>query len=162
MNQNVLISASGGQRTDRPTFPPFEFENWAVIALGGIPNKVQVGDMGVDGRIFFASMFLRSLSENRQPVCDHLEAFLCLATWLQTHRSPYATLQPSNLILSLAFPLSRLARLHQWLDIFCHPSDNFYNENNSDFSWRFSKQAYKGDIWFGVSENIKLITGGMT
>ena len=27
--------------------PPFEFENWAVIALGGIPNKVQVGDMGV-------------------------------------------------------------------------------------------------------------------
>jgi len=28
-----------------------EFENWAVIALGGIPNKVQVGDMGVDGRI---------------------------------------------------------------------------------------------------------------
>ena len=32
--------------------PPFEFENWAVIALGGIPNKVQVGDMGIDGRIF--------------------------------------------------------------------------------------------------------------
>jgi hypothetical protein len=24
--------------------PHFEFENWAVIALGGIPNKVQVGD----------------------------------------------------------------------------------------------------------------------
>jgi DNA modification methylase len=32
--------------------PAFEFENWAVIALGGIPNKVQVGDMGIDGRIF--------------------------------------------------------------------------------------------------------------
>ena len=32
--------------------PHFEFENWAVIALGGIPNKVQVGDMGIDGRIF--------------------------------------------------------------------------------------------------------------
>lgn len=32
--------------------PPFEFENWAVIALGGVKNKVQVGDMGVDGRIF--------------------------------------------------------------------------------------------------------------
>jgi len=30
--------------------PPFEFENWAVIALGGIPNKVQVGDMGVGDR----------------------------------------------------------------------------------------------------------------
>jgi hypothetical protein len=32
--------------------PPFEFENWVVIALGGIPNKVQVGDMGLDGRIY--------------------------------------------------------------------------------------------------------------
>jgi SAM-dependent methyltransferase len=32
--------------------PPFEFENWAVVALGGIPNKVQVGDMGIDGRIY--------------------------------------------------------------------------------------------------------------
>lgn len=32
--------------------PPFEFENWAVIALGGIPNKAQVGDMGIDGRIY--------------------------------------------------------------------------------------------------------------
>jgi len=34
------------------TIPPFEFENWAVIALGGVPNKTQVGDMGIDGRIF--------------------------------------------------------------------------------------------------------------
>ena len=32
--------------------PPFEFENWAVIALGGIPNKAQVGDRGIDGRIY--------------------------------------------------------------------------------------------------------------
>src|SRR5205814_1883544 len=32
--------------------PPFEFENWAVIALGGIANQAQVGDMGIDGRIF--------------------------------------------------------------------------------------------------------------
>jgi DNA modification methylase len=32
--------------------PPFEFENWAVIALHGVPNKVQIGDMGIDGRIF--------------------------------------------------------------------------------------------------------------
>jgi hypothetical protein len=30
----------------------FEFENWAVIALGGIPNKMQVGDMGLDVRIY--------------------------------------------------------------------------------------------------------------
>jgi site-specific DNA-methyltransferase (adenine-specific) len=33
-------------------YPPFEFENWAVVALGGIKNKTQVGDMGIDGRIF--------------------------------------------------------------------------------------------------------------
>ena len=32
--------------------PPFEFENWAVIALGGIPNVTKVGDMGIDGRIY--------------------------------------------------------------------------------------------------------------
>jgi DNA modification methylase len=32
--------------------PPFEFENWAVIALGGVPNVAQVGDMGIDGRIY--------------------------------------------------------------------------------------------------------------
>jgi site-specific DNA-methyltransferase (adenine-specific) len=32
--------------------PHFEFENWAVIALGGRPNKAQVGDMGIDGRIY--------------------------------------------------------------------------------------------------------------
>lgn len=32
--------------------PAFEFENWAVIALGGIKNKAQVGDMGIDGRIY--------------------------------------------------------------------------------------------------------------
>jgi site-specific DNA-methyltransferase (adenine-specific) len=36
--------------------PPFEFENWAVIALGGIGNKVQSGDMGLDGRIYPVSV----------------------------------------------------------------------------------------------------------
>ncbi len=35
--------------------PPFEFENWAVIALGGVTNKAKVGDMGIDGKIFPAS-----------------------------------------------------------------------------------------------------------
>jgi DNA modification methylase len=32
--------------------PPFEFENWAVIRLNGQPNRAQVGDMGIDGRIY--------------------------------------------------------------------------------------------------------------
>jgi len=39
-----------GGEAARPT--PFEFENWAVIALGGVQNKSKVGDMGNDGRIF--------------------------------------------------------------------------------------------------------------
>ncbi len=38
--------------TELRRIPPFEFENWAVIALGGIGNKAQVGDMGIDGRIY--------------------------------------------------------------------------------------------------------------
>jgi len=37
---------------DLHKYPPFEFENWAIIALGGIPNKTKVGDMGIDGRIY--------------------------------------------------------------------------------------------------------------
>ena len=46
--------------------PPFEFENWAVIALGGIPNKTQVGDKGIDGRIFPVGAAPREMS-NRSP-----------------------------------------------------------------------------------------------
>ncbi len=49
--------------------PPFEFENWAVIALGGIPNKTQVGDMGIDGRIFPVS----ALDNRRKPKADELQ-----------------------------------------------------------------------------------------
>jgi site-specific DNA-methyltransferase (adenine-specific) len=40
--------------------PPFEFENWAVIALGGKTNITQVGDMGIDGRIYPVSSMPRS------------------------------------------------------------------------------------------------------
>ncbi len=48
--------------------PPFEFENWAVIALGGIPNKAQVGDMGIDGRVFPVSSIPKpDGSEVREP-----------------------------------------------------------------------------------------------
>jgi len=32
--------------------PPFEFENWAVISLGGVPNVTQTGDSGIDGRVY--------------------------------------------------------------------------------------------------------------
>ena len=33
-------------------YPHFEFENWAINALGGVPNKTKVGDKGIDGRIY--------------------------------------------------------------------------------------------------------------
>jgi hypothetical protein len=42
--------------------PPFEFENWAVIALGGIPNKARIGDMGVDCRIYPVSSAAKMLA----------------------------------------------------------------------------------------------------
>jgi DNA modification methylase len=37
---------------DLMQLPPFEFQNWAVIALGGIPNQVKVGDYGIDGKLY--------------------------------------------------------------------------------------------------------------
>jgi len=44
-------------------YPPFEFENWAVTALNtvlanghAIANRAQVGDFGIDGRIYPAEM----------------------------------------------------------------------------------------------------------
>ncbi len=58
--------------------PPFEFENWAVIAIGGIPNKTKVGDMGIDGRIFP----VHTLPEKpgKKKVHDHLD-FEFLDDW---------------------------------------------------------------------------------
>lgn len=32
--------------------PHFEFQNWAVIALGGIPNRIKSGDFGIDGKLY--------------------------------------------------------------------------------------------------------------
>lgn len=48
--------------------PPFEFENWAVIALGGRKNQAQVGDKGIDGRIFPVS----ALDNVREARADEL------------------------------------------------------------------------------------------
>ena len=39
--------------------PHFEFENWAVLALGGIPNVAKVKDWGIDGRIYPATVMPR-------------------------------------------------------------------------------------------------------
>ena len=50
--------------------PPFEFENWAVIAIGGIPNKAQVGDMGIDGRIFPVHAAPKKAGKDELPFMD--------------------------------------------------------------------------------------------
>jgi site-specific DNA-methyltransferase (adenine-specific) len=54
--------------------PPFEFEDWAVIALGGIKNKVQVGDMGIDGRIYPAHS-MPSKSGKKAGELDFMDAW---------------------------------------------------------------------------------------
>jgi DNA modification methylase len=51
-NRGFIVRDLPWTETQLRKIPPFEFENWAVIALGGIPNKAQVGDMGIDGRVF--------------------------------------------------------------------------------------------------------------
>lgn len=58
-NEKMWLAGKGFVVRDLPwsiaklrAIPPFEFENWAVIGMGGIPNKVQIGDMGIDGRIY--------------------------------------------------------------------------------------------------------------
>lgn len=33
-------------------YPPFEFQNWAVNAIGGIPSKTKVRDGGIDGKVY--------------------------------------------------------------------------------------------------------------
>jgi len=34
------------------TYPPFEFQNWAINALGGVPSKVKSRDGGIDGKLY--------------------------------------------------------------------------------------------------------------
>ena len=46
--------------------PAFEFENWAVIAVGGTPNRKQVGDMGIDGRIYPVSAIPKGRAKEDQ------------------------------------------------------------------------------------------------
>jgi DNA modification methylase len=38
--------------TELLDMPHFEFQNWACIALGGIPNRRKSGDFGIDGKLY--------------------------------------------------------------------------------------------------------------
>ena len=58
-NENLWRANRGFLLRDLPCteerlrkLPPFEFENWAVVAIGGLPNATKIGDMGMDGRLF--------------------------------------------------------------------------------------------------------------
>jgi len=33
-------------------YPPFEFQNWAIVALGGVPSKAKSRDYGIDGKLY--------------------------------------------------------------------------------------------------------------
>jgi len=33
-------------------YPPFEFQNWAINAIGGVPSKVKVRNGGIDGKLY--------------------------------------------------------------------------------------------------------------
>jgi len=33
-------------------YPAFEFQNWAVNAIGGVPSKIKVRDGGIDGKLY--------------------------------------------------------------------------------------------------------------
>jgi DNA modification methylase len=48
--------------------PPFEFENWAVKQLNGRANKVQIGDKGIDGRIYPVGVTPRETGAGELPL----------------------------------------------------------------------------------------------
>ena len=33
-------------------YPPFEFQNWAINAIGGVPSRVKVRNGGIDGKLY--------------------------------------------------------------------------------------------------------------
>lgn len=49
---DFIVSDLPKTEKELKNLPPFEFQNWAVIALGGIPNRVKVGDYGIDGKLY--------------------------------------------------------------------------------------------------------------
>ena len=50
--EDFIVSDLPKTEEELMRLPHFEFQNWAVIALGGIPNRVKVGDYGIDGKLY--------------------------------------------------------------------------------------------------------------
>lgn len=55
-DQDFILKDMPKTKDQLRRMPHFEFENWAVVALGGIPNKVKVGDYGIDGKLYLADV----------------------------------------------------------------------------------------------------------
>ena len=49
---DFLLCDMPRSETELRQMPPFEFQNWAVVALGGIPNRRKSGDKGIDGHYY--------------------------------------------------------------------------------------------------------------
>lgn len=46
-------------------YPAFEFQNWVINALGGVPNKIRVRDMGIDGKLYPIEDIKKEKKEDR-------------------------------------------------------------------------------------------------
>jgi DNA modification methylase len=51
-NKNFVIKDMPKTVEELRQYPAFEFQNWVINALGGVPNKIKVRDMGIDGKLY--------------------------------------------------------------------------------------------------------------
>lgn len=55
-DQDFRVANLPKTEADLAKMPPFEFQNWACLALGGFSNAVKSGDFGIDGRVYPADV----------------------------------------------------------------------------------------------------------
>ena len=51
-NKDFLLKDMPKTVEELRAYPAFEFQNWVINALGGVPNKIKVRDMGIDGKLY--------------------------------------------------------------------------------------------------------------
>jgi len=52
VGKDFIISDMPKTADELRQYPAPEFQNWAIYAIGGIPNKIKVRDMGIDGKLY--------------------------------------------------------------------------------------------------------------
>ena len=65
-DQDFRVANLPKTEEDLQKMPPFEFQNWACLALGGFSNAVKSGDFGIDGRVYPADIPKRAGREKGQ------------------------------------------------------------------------------------------------